>query len=261
VGLFSLGLYKKIIEEFYNYYMFSNLLKKRIFIYTGLFFALFAIFSGLKSYSYQSESAIANSIESARHYIDSLDGEIEDMTNPDVSLPEVPVQDQGQNGQVLGTNQAPTQIKTTRTGPDRLVIDKLEIDAYIQHVGLARSGNMGVPTNFKDVGWYKLGPEPGEAGNAVIAGHLDNALGLAGVFSKISTLESGDIIVVKNADGKTRRFKVVKKQIYDYTSADTREIFKSDGPSRLVLITCSGTWLRSERSYTSRLVVFADLIQ
>jgi LPXTG-site transpeptidase (sortase) family protein len=214
-----------------------------------------AIFLGSQAfiyYTYYTDTQLARAMEESLYYIDALDGEIENHNNPEVTIPE--------NTPPTESLNAPSVIAEQRQGPDRLIIDKLGINAYVQYVGLARSGNMAVPTNFKDVGWYKLGPEPGEAGNAIIAGHLDNALGLPGVFKKLDQLEPGDIIKLRNGDGSTLQFKVASKKTYSYNNSDTSEVFASGGEKRLVLITCGGNWLQGERSYDERLVVFADLM-
>jgi len=140
-----------------------------------------------------------------------------------------------------------------------LVIPALDIKAKIEEVGVNAKGNMGVPSNYKNVAWYKQGPRPGESGNAVIAGHLDNSLGLPAVFMRLGELKVGD--EVKVAEGaKILTFKVVDKKVYPYDQAPLEEIFGSSSKSRLNLITCSGDWLKSTRTYEERLVVFTELV-
>jgi sortase A len=148
-------------------------------------------------------------------------------------------------------------------GPARLLIPTLNINANIQHVGLTQSGAMGVPIGkykWDDVGWYKFGPKPGDIGNAVIDGHVDDALSLHAVFYNLHNIQNGDEIDVKDAGGTLHRFKVVGKQIYYYNSAPLDQIFGSSDKARLVLITCyGGVWVPSIRSYDRRLVVYAEL--
>src|SRR5205085_1186906 len=62
--------------------------------------------------------------------------------------------------------------------PVRLRIPALGLRTSIEPVGL-RAGAMDVPTNVWDVGWFQLGPRPGDVGNAVIDGHLDSTTGPA----------------------------------------------------------------------------------
>src|SRR5581483_2097891 len=69
---------------------------------------------------------------------------------------------------------------STTVLPSRLVIPALSIDANVQYVGVTATGNMATPHGFADVGWYKLGTIPGNQGSAVIAGHVDNGLGMPG---------------------------------------------------------------------------------
>lgn len=142
----------------------------------------------------------------------------------------------------------------------KISIPKINVNANIQSVGLDKNGNMGVPSNFKDVAWYKHGPQPGEVGSAVIAGHVDNALGLPGVFNDLHKLAEGDLIHVKDSDGKLLMFRVIKKEIYEPEHTQNAEIFSMNDTARLNLITCDGVWIQSKKSYSERLVVFTELV-
>ncbi len=147
------------------------------------------------------------------------------------------------------------------TLPVRLIIPSLKINARVQKVGISKHGTMAVPTNFTDVGWYKYGAIPGRVGNAVIAGHLDNALSLAGVFKHLSSLQYGDDVFVVDQAGNRLHFRVAQTATLDDTSTDTQTIFGQTPKARLVLITCEGTWQQSRKSYTERRIVYADLVQ
>lgn len=143
--------------------------------------------------------------------------------------------------------------------PTQLVIPSLGIDAEVQEVGITADGNMGVPTNFTDVAWYKYGAAPGGAGSAVIAGHVDNGLGLSGVFKRLNELEEGDEISIERKDGTRLTFIVTGTRSYPYDDVPTDIVFNPSGSARLNLITCEGSWVKSEKTYDQRLVVFTKL--
>jgi len=146
--------------------------------------------------------------------------------------------------------------------PVRLIIPTIGVDADIQSVGLAwqDNGQMGIPTNFTDVAWYKDGPLPGMPGNAVINGHLDGVDVEKAVFYDLGKLQIGDTVEVLDATGAKLQFRVVGSKSYDY-QATTTEIFLGDASkSRLNLITCSGDWIQSEKAYDERIVVFTELV-
>src|SRR3989344_1071244 len=63
-------------------------------------------------------------------------------------------------------------VAATSSLPVRLQIPKLSIDADVQRVGIGKKGNMAVPTNYSDVGWYRYGTVPGQLGSAVVDGHI-----------------------------------------------------------------------------------------
>lgn len=142
--------------------------------------------------------------------------------------------------------------------PVRLVIPTLGITAAIQHVGVNESGNMAVPSNYTDVAWYRYGVSPGGTGSAVIAGHVNNGFGLSGVFERLGELAVGDTIYVDREDGRVA-FIVTSVRSYPYQAVPTDIVFNPSGSPRLNLITCEGKWLRADRTYDQRLVVFTRL--
>jgi sortase A len=143
-------------------------------------------------------------------------------------------------------------------GPVRLTIPGINVDAAVEYVGLTSDGAMDVPGNTRNAGWYKLGPNPGQAGSAVIAGHLDGKKGEPGVFNNLATLKPGDKLSVIDDQGVTTTFVVRESRRYD-PEADASEVFgSSDGQAHLNLITCEGVWNETQQSYSDRLVVFTD---
>lgn len=149
---------------------------------------------------------------------------------------------------------------TTPIAPERLVIPAIGVDAHIEQVGSKPDGSMATPSTFGDVAWYKLGSQPGAQGNAVIAGHVNNALTKVGVFEHLSDLKIGDVIGVSDGSGHVLHFAVRDIEDYSSSNAPLSSIFATNGPSQVVLITCDGDWDPLARSYDHRLVIFAGLL-
>ncbi|HYC83300.1 MAG TPA: class F sortase [Candidatus Paceibacterota bacterium] len=143
--------------------------------------------------------------------------------------------------------------------PSRFLIPRLGIDAEVQPVGVNAKGAVGTPTRFKDVAWYREGPKPGEEGGAVINGHLDNALGLPGVFYRLPTVEIGDEVQVLDEKGTIMTFSVYAIDRYPYNQALSPDLMETAGRAELRIITCTGSWLSSKKTYSERLVVSARL--
>lgn len=142
--------------------------------------------------------------------------------------------------------------------PTRLDIPAIGVDAAVQAVGVLPSGQLGVPSNWTDVAWYRDGPVPGQPGDAVIDGHLDSYTAPA-VFWKLSSLRAGDTIHVQLSTGAPVDFTVDSLRQIPYQSQDLGDIFSTRGPPSLTLITCGGQWLAAQRVYAERLVVHAEL--
>jgi LPXTG-site transpeptidase (sortase) family protein len=141
--------------------------------------------------------------------------------------------------------------------PTRLIIPAININAGIQPLAVTPGGEMEVPSNTFDVGWFKLGTHPGEKGSAVIAGHFDGENGEAGVFANLYKLKKGDKLYIENDNGTVTSFVVRESRTYDPGYAE--EVFNSDDSSHLNLITCDGQLDGAKKSYNKRLVVFADI--
>jgi len=144
--------------------------------------------------------------------------------------------------------------------PTRLQIPSLGVDAKVESVGKKADGSMGTPSTWQNTAWYDLGSKPGEPGNAVIDGHVNNALTTAGVFEHLSQISLGDSITVSDAQGHLLTYQVSDIEEYPVNGAPTGAIFATTGPSQLVLVTCDGNWDASLHQFDKRLVVVARLV-
>lgn len=125
-------------------------------------------------------------------------------------------------------------------------------------MGLTTLGALDTPTNPRDVGWFALGPRPGEVGDAIIDGHFGWKDDIQAVFDDLHTLRAGDTVIVDYEVGHSVTFVVRELRTYS-PDDDAREVFNSsDGGIHLNLITCQGVWNKTTKSYSERLVVFAD---
>ena len=152
---------------------------------------------------------------------------------------------------------SPTPIPTSihQALPVRLQIPKIKVNAAIQYVGLTSSGLMEVPNGIADVAWYKFGPRPGEFGNAVIAGHRGRPHLVPIVFDNLYKLHKGDLVYVRESDGRLISFVVRTIRIYS-ANASAPEVFGDTSGAHLNLITC--IWNKAKRAFSTRLVVFTD---
>lgn len=154
-------------------------------------------------------------------------------------------------------NQAEEQIGL----PLVITISSINVNANIEYVGLDAEKRMDVPKTPFNVAWYKLGPKPGEVGNAAIAGHFDSAAGGMEVFYHLKNLKPGDEIKIIEEKGKELRFKVTENAIYPDSNFPIQEVFGKTDKKRLNLITCDGVFNQTSRNYSERVVVFSELVE
>ncbi|GAC1645331.1 MAG: class F sortase [Ktedonobacteraceae bacterium] len=154
-------------------------------------------------------------------------------------------------------------ITVSAVAPAYLIIPSIGVNAPVENVGIQSNGDLGTPQHnpWEGVGWYSNGPRPGEAGSAVIDGHLDRPGGFPAVFWNLSKVQVGDTIMSVDANGKTLHFRVTRIGSYAPEDAPVQEIFGDTGGTYLNLITCAGTWIPSQKQTTLRLVVYSTLVQ
>ncbi|MGY1828738.1 class F sortase [Blastococcus sp. SYSU DS0541] len=152
---------------------------------------------------------------------------------------------------------APTVVPEVAP-PVRIEVPGLGVTAPVDPVGIAGDGQMELPEDVTRVGWYRFGPEPGVAGNSVIAGHVDDREQGPGALFLLRTAEPGEEITVTDAAGETTRWRVVSREVIEKDVLPLDEIFRRDGPPRLVVLTCGGPFLPEFRSYRDNVVVVAE---
>ncbi len=143
--------------------------------------------------------------------------------------------------------------------PQRLIISAINVNTPIVQEGVTPEGSMDVPNNTVEAGWYKYGSKPGEQGNAVIDGHLAYSSS-GGVFANLHNLPLGGQISVVDVNGVEYQFKVNHTELLAYNDTNLNAIFGATTNRQLVIITCAGTWLQAEQTYSQRLIVFAERI-
>jgi sortase (surface protein transpeptidase) len=156
------------------------------------------------------------------------------------------------SARIADLDQAPTAV------PERLRIEEIDVEAPIVTVGVEDDGEMEVPEDVGDIGWYRHGPAPGEPGTAVVAGHVDSREQGRGAFFDLRRVDVGARVEVTDSAGDVQRFEVVARRTYDKATLPADELFSRTGPSQLVLITCGGDFDREAGSYRENVVLYAQ---
>ena len=142
------------------------------------------------------------------------------------------------------------------SAPVRVEIPAIGVSSSLVRLGLNPDGTMQVPGDFQVAGWFTGGPQPGQLGPAVIAGHVDSRTGPA-VFCRLRDLRPGDQIRVVRADRLVVRFEVESLASYPKRSLPDEAVYGATTAPALRLITCAGTFDRARHSYRDNLVVSA----
>jgi LPXTG-site transpeptidase (sortase) family protein len=141
--------------------------------------------------------------------------------------------------------------------PVRIRVGGIEVEAPVVPVGIESDGQMEIPVDVAEVGWYSFGPSPGAPGSSVLSGHVSSRSQGRGVFFDLKRLEPGDQVWVEYEDGSSATFEVVGVEIVDKGDLPTDRIFARSGDPVLTLITCGGGFSRALNSYDSNVVVVA----
>jgi sortase (surface protein transpeptidase) len=142
--------------------------------------------------------------------------------------------------------------------PVRIVIPAIRVSAPVIPLRLNRNRTLQVPRVWSQAGWFVGGPEPGERGAAIIAGHVDSKSGPA-VFYRLRALRRGDRINIVLKNKKTLSFVVQSSRRVSKNRFPTRLVYGKTKTPTLRLITCDGWFNGSTGHYVDNRVVFAAL--
>lgn len=155
-----------------------------------------------------------------------------------------------------------TEEYTVPAGQPRLIsIESLNVEAYVQRVGVTPDNEMAAPNNLFFAGWYVNGAVPGEKGVSIINGHAGGRY-RDGVFHRLNELRGGETIRVQMGDKTWRVFEVERVDSYSLDEASTA-LYEADSSIReaLHLITCDGVFDDKTQTYDRRVIVVAKRIE
>jgi Sortase domain len=147
----------------------------------------------------------------------------------------------------------------TRSTPVTVEIPAIDVHAQIIALGLDAEGGVAVPslsTPFL-VSWFDRGPAPGQAGAAVLLGHVDAAGVGPAVFYRLGDLVPGDQVDVSRRDGRTAVFRVTSVGLYPENAFPASRVYQYTRYPTLRLITCGGQFDWETHLYLDRTIVFA----
>jgi LPXTG-site transpeptidase (sortase) family protein len=146
--------------------------------------------------------------------------------------------------------------------PVSMRIPALDRESDLIETGLRDDNRLEVPPGDEGspASWYNGSSTPGEAGAAVLLGHVNSLTDKSGVFYDLKTLEKGNTISVLRKDGATAIFKVYKVEKYVKAEFPTKAVYYPVAGSELRLITCDG-YDQPNRRYLDNLVVYAELVK
>ena len=142
--------------------------------------------------------------------------------------------------------------------PVRIEIAAIGVAAPVDPAGTNGDGTLQVPTDFARTSYYTGRPVPGDAGPAVIVGHVDGRRGPA-VFYRLRELRPGAEVRVHRADGSVVTFVVERSKQVPKKAFPTDEVYGPTPNPTLRLITCGGSFDRRSGHYRDNTIVFLRL--
>lgn len=165
-----------------------------------------------------------------------------------------------------GPTASPSASAGTRPGlpraePTRLKILPIAVNAPFTPLSIGASGQLDAPppNDSNLVGWFREGVTPGEAGTAIVAGHLDTKSG-PGVFMNLGSLKPGNLVDVVREDRTTVTFSVDEIESFSKSDFPDDRVYADTPDPQLRLITCGGEYDKKAKDYKENVVVFAHMV-
>jgi LPXTG-site transpeptidase (sortase) family protein len=176
---------------------------------------------------------------------------------PDVTLPT----QQPQTSAVPTTTPPEVGKGLPPSEPTEVRIPKIGAKSSLIPLGLNPDETVEVPPVEQPMqaGWYQHARTPGEAGPAVLLGHVDGSK-QPGIFFRLKELTEGDEVEVSRKDGTTPRFRVRRIEQIAKNNFPTEAVYGDTNEAELRLITCGGSFDQAAHSYRDNILVYATLV-
>ncbi|WP_144713351.1 class F sortase [Curtobacterium pusillum] len=146
----------------------------------------------------------------------------------------------------------------TTAAPTRIAVDWAGVSAAVRPEGVDDQGAMALPSDPSVAGWYRFGAAPSQpAGTVVIAAHVDAVGYGVGPFAHLQDVPDGTTVTITDATGAETRWRIASVSMIAKRGLPWSSVFRTDGPRRLVLVTCGGAFDTSTHHYESNLVITA----
>jgi sortase (surface protein transpeptidase) len=142
--------------------------------------------------------------------------------------------------------------------PVTVRIPSIGVETSLEALDVDKAGALEPPTRADKAGWYAKGVAPGDAGPAMIAGHVDSKTG-PGVFYRLPELRPGAEVQVERKDGSKLTFVVSSAYSTEKAAFPTAIVYGPTPLSELRLVTCGGEFDRVAGSYRNNVIVEAVL--
>ncbi len=156
---------------------------------------------------------------------------------------------------------ASTPVSSLRASShDHLKVAVVEFPTYhikakIVPETLNRAGTvLQIPEDARQVGWFRLGSQPGEPGTSLMFGHRNQTAALWNVPS----MKRGTPVTVTGLNGVVTKWKVTSVQTIDKRHP-TPAMYNTEGPPRLALVTCGGPFNYATGHFVDNVIAWADL--
>ena len=167
---------------------------------------------------------------------------------------------EGHDETVLSKNSL-ADYKVAASLPRVIYINKINISARVIPMSVNVDGSVQAPRNIFDSGWYSGSVKPGEIGAMFIDGHASGPT-REGLFAYLDKLVVGDMIEIEKGDSSRLKYKVVHTEIQPLDNFDMKKMLLPYGTvlKGLNLMTCTGKWVESSKTFDKRVLVFAEQV-
>lgn len=153
------------------------------------------------------------------------------------------------------------EYKVASDAPRLLTVESIGVRARILPMGVNPDNSLQAPINIYDSGWYTESAKPGQPGAAVVDAHASGPTRM-GLFAYLDTMQQGDRVQVERGDGTVLEYEVVAVETTAIDAVDMQKVLKpyGDATEGLNLITCTGQWLKDQRTYNQRAIVYTKRV-